>query len=190
MTTPYDRTNDSPHALTQLTCERCGTPIQRRRFCSRACFLAVACKPTTISTPANRERAYGRWWSMLDRCTNPDNRNWARYGGRGITVCERWLDFDAYYTDTGDAPAPGLSLDRVDNDADYSPENIRWATAKEQRDNQQKKTHCKYGHPFDGVNLRIGPDGRRTCRTCERAREARRQARRLALGVVREVTAP
>jgi hypothetical protein len=72
---------------------------------------------------------------MLDRCRNPRNKKYACYGGRGITVCDRWLVFDDFYEDMGDRPA-GQTLNRVDNDGPYAPWNCEWSSAKEQGRNK------------------------------------------------------
>lgn len=74
---------------------------------------------------------------MVHRCTRPSHTRYADYGGRGITICDRWRDdFWAFVQDVGERP-PGLSIDRIDNDQGYWPENVRWATASQQRRNQR-----------------------------------------------------
>jgi len=80
-------------------------------------------------------RTYKSWSSMIQRVRNPNHQAFARYGGRGITVCTRWLSFDAFYDDMGDRPE-GTSLDRLNNDKGYEPGNCRWATASEQQHNR------------------------------------------------------
>src|SRR5262249_15497270 len=80
---------------------------------------------------------YGRWKSMMQRCFNPNNPQYSNYGGRDITVHERWFDFENYYTDVGDPP-PGMSLDRINNDGDYQPWNWQWATQSMQNYNQRR----------------------------------------------------
>lgn len=82
-------------------------------------------------------KAFYRWSSMLARCCNPTHRAYNNYGGRGITVCERWREsFAHFYADMGDAPT-GLTLDRVDNDKGYSPENCRWSDWRTQLRNRR-----------------------------------------------------
>jgi hypothetical protein len=79
---------------------------------------------------------------MRKRCHNPNQDNYAYYGGRGITVCERWDDFAAFLADMGERP-PGMSLDRVNNDHGYSAANCRWATRTEQAHNRRPRKAAK-----------------------------------------------
>jgi len=83
-----------------------------------------------------RHELYPRWKMMRQRCLNPNFPKYPRYGARGITICPEWDDFWTYVSDVGQCPSPGLTLDRVNNDGDYEPGNIRWATQKQQANNR------------------------------------------------------
>jgi hypothetical protein len=83
-------------------------------------------------------RVYAIWEGMLKRCFNPKSQAYKNYGGRGISVCDKWLSFEGFYNDMGDVP-DGLSLERVDVNGDYSPDNCKWADTSEQAYNQRRR---------------------------------------------------
>lgn len=119
---------------------------------------------------ANRERAKAAskahyaanvelyiWQGMIRRCTNPSDVGYPRYGGRGIKVCKRWrLSFDAFLKDVGCRPSPDHSIDRIDNDGDYKPGNVRWATHQEQCLNKSNNLWVE----IDGAIVRLAEGAR------------------------------
>ena len=93
---------------------------------------------------------YKVWQGMHDRCKNPKNKRYARYGGRGISVCTEWDDFTIFHADMGERPN-AKSLDRIDNDLGYFKGNCRWATAIEQGSNTGRTRLVRIGGIVDTV---------------------------------------
>ena len=118
----------------------CGSALRSGRQVSCGCRMRTVARETftkhghsgLAATPT-----YYSWKNMWRRCTNPKHPRYKDWGGRGITVCKRWRKFENFLADMGERPT-NLTLDRRDNDGNYTPSNCRWATALEQRRNQRR----------------------------------------------------
>lgn len=117
--------------------------------CQDAAAVRALPSPTRIGGRQRPE--YKSYKAMLLRCYDESDPYFYRYGGRGIGVCDAWFkSFAAFLADVGERPGPGYSIERIDNDGDYAPGNVRWATAKEQARNTRR-------------NRNITIDGRTQC---------------------------
>ena len=115
-------------------------------YCSHKCSL----RPTVATHGQSYTREYRAWVSMKSRCNNSNHKNYADYGGRGITVYPAWgHDFEAFKAHVGAAPSPTHTIDRIDSDGDYVPGNVRWATQKEQNRNRRNTLTVN----VDGENI-------------------------------------
>ena len=123
----------------EVTCQ--AGDLHNKHTSSCGCLRREVTRARKIKHGQKGTDLYEVWRGMLDRCRNENHVGFRNYGGRGITVYERWKEFVSFRDDIlakiGDKP-PGMTLDRIDNDGNYEPGNVRWATRVMQRANQRK----------------------------------------------------
>lgn len=120
-----------------------GQSLSTGHTTSCGCLRAEVCSERSTTHGMAKTPIYNAWWNMRERCRDPKRKDWKSYGGRGITVCERWKEFPNFLADMGERPSPAHSIDRIDNNGNYEPGNCRWATAWEQRNNMTMNRRIK-----------------------------------------------
>jgi hypothetical protein len=124
----------------------------KHHFCSRKCSLSAAgCRikfPNRAAANYKHGKShtpeYRAWQAMMNRCFDSAHHSYARYGGRGITICERWMQFLNFYADMGLKPTPLHSLGRISNSGNYEPGNVAWQTQEEQQNNRSDNRNLEF----------------------------------------------
>jgi hypothetical protein len=143
---------DQDNPRKKLLC-RCSCGVERSVF--RTNLLSgnsISCGHATrrghvfkYGLETSKHPEYRVWQQIIHRCTKPTSQVWRYYGGRGIKVCERWREsFDNFHDDMGPRPSSGHSIDRIDVNGDYTPENCRWATSDEQGRNKRSNNLIEF----------------------------------------------
>lgn len=116
------------------------------RWKSCGCRKVVLCSDAASTHGCSKTPEYMVWGVINQRCMNPRNLGFKNYGARGITVCAEWSEsFEAFLQDVGSRPGPGYSIDRIDNNRDYEPGNVRWATKQQQTRNTRRNRFVTLG---------------------------------------------
>jgi len=120
------------------------TDLSRKHTTSCGCYNKQRVKESATSHGMYGSPEYNSWRGMRYRTTNTDAPNWHMYGGRGIKCCEKWGRFENFFADMGKMPSKTHTIDRIDNEGDYTPDNCRWATHKQQARNRRSNHILTY----------------------------------------------
>ena len=136
--------NKNSHWICECVCGQqriiSGADLKSGNVNSCGCLKREKIRSRLVTHGNSSHPLYGIWNGAIARCTNPRMPNYGNYGGRGIRFCDRWLkSFDDFVRDMGPRPSDEYSLDRIDNDGDYCPENCRWADSRTQMLNRKRK---------------------------------------------------
>lgn len=128
-------------------CRSAPSSLKRGETQSCGCQAADMSRERFTKHGGYRTREYKSWNAMMQRCTNPRSTSWPDYGGRGISVCDRWQGDDGYLNFVADmGPRPrGMTLDREGHNGNYEPTNVRWATPKQQQNNRRVTVYIEHG---------------------------------------------
>lgn len=113
-----------------------GGSLRSGKTTSCGCYFRQVASKTNVKHGLGRSKTAGIWRSMISRCTNAADKSFGRYGGRGIKVCDKWQDFLKFLEDMGECPE-GHSIERLDNDRGYEPDNCKWIPSKLQVRNRR-----------------------------------------------------